>query len=496
MSEFILALDQGTTSSRAILFDRAGRIAGCAQQEFPQLFPQPGWVEHDAIAIWDSQLACARQVLREQHVNATQVAAIGIANQRETTVVWDRASGQPIAPAIVWQDRRTADHCEALRAQGRAAMICERTGLELDAYFSATKLAWLLQHVPGARAKAEKGELAFGTIDSWLVFKLTGRHVTDVSNAARTMLFNIHRLQWDEDLLALFDIPANMLPEVVASSGVVARTDPSWFGAPIAVAGIAGDQQAATFGQACVRRGMVKNTYGTGCFMLMHAGSTPAISHHRLLSTVGWQIGSQTDYLLEGGVFMGGATIQWLRDGLGIIEQSSDVEALALSVPDNGGVYLVPAFAGLGAPHWDPYARGALLGMTRGSGRGHIARAAVESIAYQSAELLRAMQQDAACAIVEVRADGGAARNDLLMQFQADLLGVAVVRPAVTETTALGAAWLAGLAVGFWSDQDELDAQWRAERRFEPAMVSDRRETLMAQWARAVARARDWENQR
>ncbi len=496
MSDYILALDQGTTSSRAILFDRAGRIAACAQQEFPQLFPQPGWVEHDALAIWDSQLACARQVLRDHEVAPSQVAAIGIANQRETTVVWERATGLPIAPAIVWQDRRTADRCEQLRSEGHAGLICERTGLELDAYFSATKLAWLLTQVPGARIKAERGELAFGTIDSWLAYKLTGRHVTDVSNAARTMLMNIHTLAWDAELLALFDVPFNMLPEIVASSGAVAFTDPACFGAPIAVAGIAGDQQAATFGQACVKRGMVKNTYGTGCFMLMHAGSSPAVSHHRLLSTVGWQIGGATDYLLEGGVFMGGATIQWLRDGLGIIERSADVEALALSVPDNGGVVLVPAFAGLGAPHWDPYARGALLGMTRGSGRGHIARAALESIAFQSAELLRAMQRDAACDIVEVRADGGAARNDLLMQFQADLLGVAVVRPQVTETTALGAAWLAGLAVGFWSDQDELNAQWRAERRFEPAMSGERRDALMAHWLEAVARARGWEEQR
>jgi len=496
MSDYILALDQGTTSSRAILFDRAGRIAACAQQEFPQLFPQPGWVEHDALAIWDSQLACARQVLREHQVAPIQLAAIGIANQRETTVVWERATGQPIAPAIVWQDRRTADRCGQLRSEGHAALICERTGLELDAYFSATKLAWLLDHVPGAREKAERGELAFGTIDSWLVYKLTGRHVTDVSNAARTMLMNIHTLAWDAELLALFDVPFSMLPEIVASSGAVALTDPAWFGAPIAVAGIAGDQQAATFGQACFKQGMVKNTYGTGCFMLMHAGSSPAVSHHRLLSTVGWQIGGATDYLLEGGVFMGGATIQWLRDGLGIIERSADVEALALSVPDNGGVVLVPAFAGLGAPHWDPYARGALLGMTRGSGRGHIARAALESIAFQSAELLRAMQRDAACAIVEVRADGGAARNDLLMQFQADLLGVAVVRPQVTETTALGAAWLAGLAVGFWSGQDELNAQWRAERRFEPAMLDERRDELMAHWSEAVARARGWQNRR
>ena len=492
MSDFILALDQGTTSSRAILFDRAGRLVGCAQREFPQYFPQPGWVEHDASEIWDSQLACARAVLREHHVSAAQVAAIGIANQRETTVLWDRASGMPVAPAIVWQDRRTAAHCERLREQGHAAAIGRRTGLELDAYFSATKLAWLLDNVEGARARAERGELAFGTVDSWLLFKLTGRHVTDVSNAARTMLFNIHHLQWDADQLDMFDIPPAVLPAVVASSGAIGVTFEDWFGAAVTVAGIAGDQQAATFGQACMRPGMVKNTYGTGCFMLMHAGDVPVASRHRLLSTVGWQIAGRTDYLLEGGVFMGGATVQWLRDGLGIIERSADVEALAASVPDNGGVYLVPAFAGLGAPHWDPFARGALLGMTRGSGRGHIARAALEAIAYQSAELASAMQRDAGCALTEVRADGGAARNDLLMQFQADLLGVPVVRPRVTETTALGAAWLAGLAVGFWAGQDELAAQWRAERVFEPAMAAERRAELMATWSKAVARSRDW----
>jgi glycerol kinase len=492
LTDYVLALDQGTTSSRAILFDRAGRLLACAQQEFPQHFPQPGWVEHDARDIWESQLACARQVLREHGVAAAHIAAIGITNQRETTIVWDRASGEAIAPAIVWQDRRTADDCERLRHDGHAALIAQRTGLELDAYFSATKLAWLLNNVDGARARAERAELAFGTVDSYLAFKLTGRHVTDVSNAARTMLFNIHRLAWDEDLLALFDIPAAMLPEVLPSSGVVGVCDPQWFGAPVTVAGMAGDQQAATFGQACIRPGMVKNTYGTGCFMLMHAGTTPVASRHRLLSTVGWQLGAgaPANYLLEGGVFMGGATIQWLRDGLGIIERSADVEALALSVPDNGGVYLVPAFAGLGAPHWDPFARGALLGMTRGTGRGHIARAAVEAIAYQSAELLRAMQGDAGCTLTEVRADGGAARNDLLMQFQADLLGVPVVRPKVTETTALGAAWLAGLAVGFWAGQDELTAQWQAERTFEPAMEQVRREELMARWEQAVARTR------
>ena len=501
MASYILALDQGTTSSRAILFDRQGRIAASAQQEYPQHFPTPGWVEHDPEDIWASQLAVARQVLREHGVAAAQVQAIGIANQRETTIVWDRATGQAIAPAIVWQDRRTADACEALRAAGHAARIAALTGLELDAYFSATKLAWILDNVSGARARAERGELAFGTVDSYLVYRLCGAHVTDVSNASRTMLLNLHTLVWDDELLALLRIPASVLPRVVDSAGVVGHTDAKWFGAPIAIAGIAGDQQAATFGQACHRRGMVKNTYGTGCFMLMHAGDAPPVSSNRLLATAGWRLadgrtaGGRTDYLLEGSVFMGGATVQWLRDGLGLIERSSDIEALAASVPDSGGVFLVPAFVGLGAPHWDPYARGTLVGMTRGTGRGHIARAALEAIAFQSAELLLAMQRDVACAVAEVRADGGASRNDLLMQFQADLLGVPVVRPMVVETTALGAAYLAGLACGFWASQEEIASQWQAERRFEPAMGADQRAALMAVWGRAVARSRDWARQ-
>ncbi len=492
MNHYILALDQGTTSSRAILFDHQGNLCASAQQEFPQHFPQPGWVEHDPDDIWESQLAVARQVLREHGVSAGQVHAIGIANQRETTVLWDRATGRALGPAIVWQDRRTADDCERLRAAGKADFIAQHTGLELDAYFSATKLAWLLDHVPGARARAERGELAFGTIDSWLVYKLCGEHVTDVGNASRTMLFNLHLLRWDQDLLDLFAIPAALLPQVVSSAQDVGHARAEWFGQPIPIAGIAGDQQAATFGQACHQRGMVKNTYGTGCFMLMHAGSHAPQSSNRLLATVGWRVGGRTDYLLEGSVFMGGATVQWLRDGLGIIGRSSDVEALALSVPDNGGVYLVPAFAGLGAPHWDPYARGTLVGMTRGTGRGHIARAALEAIAFQSAELLGAMQRDAACPVAEVRADGGAARNDMLMQFQADLLGVPVVRPRVTETTALGAAYLAGLATGFWQSQEEIAAQWKADRRFEPGIGADERAALMARWLLAVERSRGW----
>lgn len=496
MTHYILALDQGTTSSRAIVFDRAGLPVAICQREFPQHFPRPGWVEHDPLDIWHSQLACAREALAQAGIRASQVAAIGIANQRETTLLWDRASGAPVANAIVWQDRRTAGACERLREAGKAAFIQERSGLELDAYFSATKLQWLLEHVPGARTRAEKGELAFGTVDSWLVYRLCGRHVTDTGNAARTMLFNIHTLAWDDELLALFGIPRALLPEVVESAGTVALAADEWFGHPIPIAGIAGDQHAATFGQACHRKGLVKNTYGTGCFMLMHAGRAghdPApLSHNRLLATVGWTVKGRTDYLLEGSVFMGGATVHWLRDGLGIIGRSADVEALAASVPDSGGVMLVPAFTGLGAPYWDPYARATILGMTRGTGAAHIARAALESIAYQSAELLNAMQKDAGCAVTELRADGGAARNDLLMQFQADLLGIEVVRPRVTETTALGAAYLAGLACGYWESIEAIEAQWQVERRYAPAMDAGRRAELLARWARAVEHARAW----
>ncbi|MTV37333.1 glycerol kinase GlpK [Duganella radicis] len=493
MKKFILALDQGTTSSRAILFDHRGQICGSAAQEFPQHFPHPGWVEHDPMDIWHSQLNVARKVLHDNQIDPHHVLAIGVTNQRETTVVWDRKTGEPIAPAIVWQDRRTAELCDALRADGKAKKISDSSGLELDAYFSATKLKWLLDNVPGARAKAEQGGLAFGTVDSWLVYKLTGKHVTDVSNAARTMLFNIHLMRWDYDLLHLFGIPEAVLPQIVSSSEEVGNTHHSLFGAAIPVAGIAGDQQAATFGQACHQPGMVKNTYGTGCFMLMHLGRHPVASHNRLLTTVGWRVDGETDYLLEGSVFMGGATVQWLRDGLGIIQSSAEVEALAASVPDSDGVFMVPAFVGLGAPHWDAYARGALFGLSRGSTRAHIARAALEAIAYQSAELMAAMQKDASTPLVEVRADGGAARNDLLMQFQADLLGVPVVRPEVTETTALGAAYLAGLAVGFWDSQEEIAAQWSCERRFDPTMSADRRAELLAKWSRAVERSKTWE---
>ncbi|KIF81918.1 glycerol kinase GlpK [Noviherbaspirillum autotrophicum] len=496
MTKYILAFDQGTTSSRAILFDHGGRIHGIAQQEFRQIFPQPGWVAHDAYEIWRSQLAVAQQVLKQSDVPASEIAAIGITNQRETTVLWDRATGEPIADAIVWQDRRTAELCDALRAQGKEKLIQKKTGLVVDAYFSGTKVKWLLDNVAGARARAERGELAFGTIDSWLIYKLCGAHVTDSSNASRTMLFNIHTLQWDEELLALLDIPPSLLPQVVPSSGVVGKTHPDLFGGAIPIAGIAGDQQAATFGQACHRPGMAKNTYGTGCFMLMNTGKQAIASQNHLLTTIGWTLGEklpgQSDYMLEGSVFNAGAAVQWLRDGLGIIQSSAEVEALASIVPDTGGVFVVPAFAGLGAPYWDAYARGTIVGMTRGTTKAHIARATLASIAYQSADVLEAMQKDAAIELKELRVDGGAARNDLLMQFQADVLGVPVVRPVVTETTALGAAYLAGLAVGYWQSQQEIAAQWQAQRRFEPAMPAEERVQRLATWRRAVDRARQW----
>ena len=492
--QFVLALDQGTTSARAILFDRQGNTHGIAQREITQHYPQPGWVEHDANEIWQAQIAVARAVLRDNGVSATQVAAVGITNQRETTVLWDRASGEPLHRAIVWQDRRTAGICDELTEAGHAGLFRERTGLVVDAYFSGTKLQWLLDHIPGARTRAERGELAFGTIDSWLAWKLSGgrAHVTDSSNASRTLLFDIHRRCWDDELLALLDIPAPLLPRVVDSSGEIATLDADWLGSAIPLTGIAGDQQAATFGQACLEHSMAKNTYGTGCFLLMNTGEQPMASRHQLLTTVGWQRRGETTYLLEGSVFMGGATVQWLRDGLGMIASARAVETLAASVPDNGGVYLVPAHTGLGAPYWDPFARGALFGMTRGTTRAHIARAALEAIAFQSAELLQAMERDAGQPMKELRVDGGAANNDLLMQFQADLLGVPVVRPQVTETTALGAAYLAGLAVGFWQDESELTALWRSERRFEPAMARDKRDALFADWRRAVERTRNW----
>ncbi len=496
--KYVLALDQGTTSSRAIVFDRAGQAVATAQQEFRQIFPQPGWVEHDANEIWASQRAVAQQALMQLGAGAgAGELAIGITNQRETTVLWDRATGQPVANAIVWQDRRTAARCDALRRQGKAGLIQKKTGLVIDAYFSATKLQWLLDNVPGARARAGRGELAFGTIDSWLIWNLTGGrvHATDASNASRTMLFNMHTLQWDGELLSLFNIPRSVLPQVVPSSGVLGTTDAALFGAALPIAGVAGDQQAATFGQACFAPGMAKNTYGTGCFMLMNTGTAAVPSRNKLLTTVGWQGPpgpARTAYCLEGGVFMAGATIQWLRDGLQIIQSAPEVEALAGLVPDTGDVYLVPAFAGLGAPDWDGYARGTLLGMTRGTTRAHIARAALEAIALQVAGVFDAMARDSGIALKELRVDGGACSNNLLMQMQADFLGVPVVRPRVTETTALGAAYLAGLATGLWRDAREISAQWQVDRRFEPQLAAPLRRVKLARWRKAVERSKAW----
>ena len=491
---FILALDQGTTSSRAIVFDAAGSVRAEAQKEFKQLFPQPGWVEHDPEEIWATQIAVAGEAIARAGIHALDVAAIGITNQRETTVVWDRASGRPLYNAIVWQDRRTAAACDALKARGLEARVAEKTGLVLDAYFSGTKLAWILDNVAGARAGAEAGRLAFGTVDTWLIWKLSGgaAHVTDVSNASRTMLYNIHTGSWDEELLEMLRIPPGVLPAVCASSGVVAETSRDLFAAPVPIAGIAGDQQAALFGQRCVVSGMVKNTYGTGCFMLMHTGTAPIRSRAKLLTTAACQVGNAREYALEGSVFIAGAVVQWLRDGLGIIRSSADVEALARGVSDNGGVYFVPAFAGLGSPHWDQYARGAIVGLTRGASAGHIARAALEAIAYQTADVLSAMESDSGIKLKELRVDGGATRNDMLMQFQADVLGVPVVRPRILETTALGAAYLAGLGVGYWKSESELAVQWQAERVFEPGMDRARARELLTGWRKAVERSKDW----
>ena len=497
MPRYILALDQGTTSSRSILFDAAGTPVAIAQREFAQHFPQPGWVEHDAGEIWTTQRATIDEVIDRAGARASDIAAVGITNQRETTVLWDRATGEPVAPAIVWQDRRTAARCDALKAAGREPDVARRTGLLLDPYFSGTKLAWLLEHVPGARERAQAGELAFGTIDTWLAWKLSGGalHVTDVSNASRTLLVNLETGDWDDTMLALLDIPRACLPRIVDSSGVLAEVRIA--GGPVPLAGIAGDQQSALFGQGCFTPGMAKNTYGTGCFLLMNTGTEPLHSKHRLLTTIAWRGASASGdarlrYALEGSVFVAGAAIQWLRDGLGIIERSSDVEALAASVPDNGGVFFVPAFAGLGSPHWDAYARGTMVGLSRGTTKAHIARAALEAIAFQSAEVLMAMQRDARQPLVELRVDGGATTNDLLMQFQADLLGVPVVRPKVTETTALGAAYLAGLAVGFWGSTEEVAANWQVDRRFEPALPRETAAARLRQWERAVERSRAW----
>jgi glycerol kinase len=491
--KYILSLDQGTTSSRAILFDHAGSIVAVAQKEFPQIFPKPGWVEHDPRDIWSSQAGVAAEVLTKAGVGAADVAAIGITNQRETTLVWDRFTGKPIHNAIVWQDRRTASICDRLRARKLDRMIRRKTGLVIDAYFSATKVQWILQNVKGARERAKAGDLAFGTVDSWLIWNLTGGkvHVTDASNASRTMLYDISKGDWDDELLKLFGVPRSMLPEVRSSSEVYGMTN--LLGTPIPIAGIAGDQQAALFGQACTKPGMAKNTYGTGCFMLMNTGTKRIASKNNLLTTVAWRIGDRTEYALEGSIFIAGAVVQWLRDGLEFFRSAAEIEALAAGVSDTGGVYLVPAFAGLGAPHWDQYARGTIVGLTRGSTKAHIARAALEGIVLQVMDVLKAMEADAGIKLKELRVDGGASANDLLMQLQADLLNVPVVRPKVAETTALGAAYLAGLAVGFWKNQADIARQWQVDKRFKPAMKTAARGKITKGWERALSRAKAWE---
>ncbi len=494
MKKYILALDQGTTSSRAILFDYDMRIIHIAQQEFRQIFPNEAYVEHDPNEIFDSQSRVAAQCIQESRINAADICAVGITNQRETTIVWDKKTGMPLYNAIVWQDRRTADICKALQEQGKDKIIKEKTGLVLDAYFSATKIQWILDNVDGARKKAENGELLFGTVDTWLIWNFSkGQNfITDPSNASRTLLFNIHTLTWDKELLEIFNIPETMLPEVVPSSGKSAEIHAEFFGHVLPIAGIAGDQQAATFGNACLEPGMIKNTYGTGCFMLMHTGAEVKNSKYNLLSTVAWQRDGHIRYALEGSVFMGGAIVQWLRDGLGIIQSASEVEALAASVPNNGGVYFVPSFVGLGAPHWDSYARGTISGLTRGATKAHIARAALEAIALQNYDIMESMQKDSGLPITALRADGGASRNNMLMQFQADILGVPVERPMLTETTALGAACLAGLATEFWQDKSDMTARWKLDRCFEPRMSDDERQNLRYNWNKAIGRSKGW----
>lgn len=490
MSEYILALDQGTTSSRAILFDRSGAVVRSAQEEFKQIYPQAGWVEHDPLEIWETQKRVAQQVA--QGVN---IVAIGITNQRETTVVWDKTTGEPIYNAIVWQDRRTAGFCDALKQEGFDKTIAEKTGLVTDAYFSGTKVRWILDHVAGAREKAESGKLAFGTIDTWLVWKLSGGrlHITDVSNASRTMLYDIHKKWWSNTILTRFNVPQSLLPQVVSSSMVYGETDSSIFGTPIRISGIAGDQQSATFGQACFSAGLVKNTYGTGCFMLMNTGEKAITSKNNLLTTIGWRVGEQpTQYALEGSVFIAGAGVQWLRDEMKLIQHANETEAIARSLDSTQGVYVVPSFVGMGAPYWDAYARGTIVGLTRGTGRAHIVRATLEAIAYQTRDVLTAMIADSGLSLSALRVDGGAVKNDFLMQFQADILGVPVERPQVTETTALGCAYLAGLAVGYWHSQEEISTNWAVERTFTPTMPETQRESLYRGWQRAVERARDW----
>ena len=491
--QYILSLDQGTTSSRAMIFNHAGQIVAKAQKAFAQHFPEPGLVEHDAKEIWSTQVSVLAEALAQSGIAADQIAALGITNQRETTIVWDRASGEPVHRAIVWQDRRTAKYCDSIRA-AQGDTIRAKTGLVLDAYFSATKVKWILDHVPGARACAEKGELCFGTVDTWLVWNLTeGRtFVTDPGNASRTMLFNIHTLQWDEDLLALFDIPRAMLPEVKSSSEIYGHTAPRFTNRPIAIAGIAGDQQAALFGQLCLDKGMLKNTYGTGCFLLMNTGDKPVDSQHNLLATVAWKIGGKTTYALEGGVFVGGAAIQWLRDGARLIREADEINTLAASVADNGGVYFVPALSGMGAPYWDQYARGSFFGITRGTSNGHLARAVLEGIAFQVYDIVKAMEADAGGATAQLRVDGGASQSDYLMQVQSDLFAFDIVRPRITETTALGAAYLAGLAVGFWQSTDELRAQWQADKVFSPQLPPERVQKMLHYWHKAVKAAQHW----
>jgi glycerol kinase len=495
MDTYILALDQGTTSSRAMLFSREGAVKAMAQKSFRQLFPSPGWVEHDPSEIWATQAAVAAEAMARAGINSAQIAAIGITNQRETTIVWERKTGKPLMNAIVWQDRRTTQMCQKMKEEGLEPLIQQKTGLLLDPYFSASKIRWILEHIPGALTRAKQGELAFGTVDSWLMWKLTSgsRHVTDVTNASRTMLFNIHTEEWDQELLDIWGIPKEMLPRVCSSSEVYATTSHTFAATPIPIAGIAGDQQAALFGQACFKKGMVKTTYGTGCFMLMNTGSKPVLSKNKLLTTIAYKIHGNTSYALEGSVFIGGAAIQWLRDGLKLIHQSAEVEALAASTSDNGGVYFVPAFTGLGAPYWDPYARGVILGLTRGSTSAHIARAALEGIAFQVTDVLHAMESDAMIRIEEMRVDGGAVANNLLMQFQTDLLGVPIIRPRVSESTALGAAFLAGLAVQFWKNEEEITGYWQADRKFLGQMPKEKVLQLQSKWNKAIQCAQLWE---
>ena len=490
MKKYILALDQGTSSSRAIVFDDLGHIVSSSQKEFTQIFPRPGWVEHNPMEIWSSQASVIAEAITSIDINGENIAAIGITNQRETTVVWDAETGEPVYNAIVWQDRRTSELCDALKKDGRADLIRSKTGLIIDAYFSATKILWILENVPGARQRAEEGKLRFGTVDSWLIWMLTrgGVHVTDVSNASRTMLFNIHTLEWDKELLGLFGIPESMMPQVKSSSEIYGYTKTTIFAHEVPIAGIAGDQQAALFGQMCTEPGSVKNTYGTGCFLLMNSGERPIMSSNNLLTTIAWKIGDTVNYALEGSIFVAGSAVQWLRDGLGIIRSSSEIEALACSVPDNGGVFFVPALTGMGAPYWDQYAKGGIYGISRGTTAAHIARATLEGIAFQTMDIVKAMQKDAGISLKELKVDGGAACNNLLMQFQADILGTTVIRPKVTETTALGAAYLAGLATGYWQSIDHIKSQWEAETRFSPLALPEKVNELKEGWAEAVRR--------